>query len=157
MTGIYRWLGISSGAIHGQWSYHLYALAAVNGLCLILNMIAICVMRRKIASAPGPESPCSSPSMSQSSDSEEDTTGKEKGMSLKVRYDKSSSSQAKISASHRSRRNKERVKESTGDTTCSIPMVVRKTVQPLNHAEHPEEYRPSAPTYKAPRSPVYFS
>ena len=86
MTGIYRWLGISSGAIHSHWSYHLYALAAINGLCLLLNLAITCIMRRKINQTPTSEQVYMSSLASQSSNSEEDSTGKRKGVSMKVRY-----------------------------------------------------------------------
>ena len=157
MTGIYRWLGISSGTIHSHWSHHLYAMAAINGLCLLVNLAVTCIMRRRINQSTTPERVCASSSSAHSSDSEEDNTGKRKRVSLKVRYDKSSSSWAKITTSHRSRRNRRRAREENGEGTCSVPMVVRKTVHPLNLEDgHPEEYRPSAPTYQAPKSPVYF-
>ena len=157
MTGIYRWLGISSGAIHSHWTHHLYAMATINGLCLIINLMVTCLMRKKINQTTTQERVYQSWSSSHSSDSEEENTGGRKGVSLKVRYDKSSSSRAKISTTRRCRRSRIRAREEDGKGTCAVPMVVRKTVPPRDlMEERPEEYRPSAPTYKAPKPPVYF-
>ena len=158
MTGIYRWLGISSGAIHSHWTHHLYAMAAINGLCLLIHLMVTCLMRRRINRTTTQERVCTSSSSCHSSDSEEDNAGNRKGVLLKVRYNKSSSSRAKISTTRRSRRNRSRIREEDGKGTCTVPMVVRKTVPPMDlMEERPEEYRPSAPTYQPPKSPVYFS
>ena len=156
MTGIYRWLGISSGAVHSHWAHHLYAMAAINALCLMINLIVTYAMRRTIRQSrtERPEQPLSS----SSSESEEEDTGRKKGVSLKVRYDKSSSSRAKITTTRRSKRPRARRREEDRRDVLSTPVVVRKTVSPRELEEGcPEEYKPSAPVYQAPRSPVYFS
>ena len=148
MTGIYRWLGISSGAVHSHWAHHLYAMAAINGLCLVVNLIIKCTMRKKIREARTNEREEQS-SLSPSSDSEEEDTGRRKGVSLKVRYNKSSSSRAKITTTRRSKRSRVRRREEDRQDAVTMPMVVRKTVPPRDLEEGcPEEYRPS---------PVYFS
>ena len=85
MTGIYRWLGISSGAIHSHWTHHLYVMAAINGLCLFINLVIMCTIRRKISQAKTQERVYQSSSPSPSSDSEEEDAGGQKGVSLKVR------------------------------------------------------------------------
>ena len=79
MTGIYRWLGISSGATHSHWTQYLYVMAAINGLCLFVNLVITCTMRRKISQTKTQERVYQSSSPSPSSDSEEEDAGDRKG------------------------------------------------------------------------------
>ena len=124
VTGIYRWLGISSGAVHSHWAHHLYVMAAINGLCLIVNLVITCKMRRKISQTRNQERVQQSSSSSPSSDSDEEDTGRRKGVSLKIRYGKSSSSRVKISTTRHSRRNRARRREEDRQDAVTVPAVV---------------------------------